>query len=303
MNRKVVDILPSRRKYDIMNYFMLMPRKEREKVRYCSFDMWETYRVVAKHVFPNVKCCVDRFHVMQELGRRLETVRISIQKRFRSEKDRLKPPGKAKKDLTRKERYLYERASRHYYVLKKFHWLLYSTDNKILDSNVEKRYNSVLNGYYNYDDLLTYMRRLDRDLDIACHLHYLMTMFYQKTPENAEERLNEIIVAFRDCPISVLSQFASTLTRWKREIINSLIVISIEKSIKRKWKNGRLVEEEETKKRRMNTSVVENRNRTIKLIKNSSNGYLNWERFRNKVLYSLNDDTTYYMNPIRKENK
>ena len=29
---------------------------------------------------------------------------------------------------------------------------------------------------------------------------------------------------------------------------------------------------------------------TIKLLKHSSNGYTNWNRFRARVLYSLNDD-------------
>ena len=39
----------------------------------------------------------------------------------------------------------------------------------------------------------------------------------------------------------------------------------------------------------MNISIiVENRNKTIKLIKHASNGYLNWERFRNRILYTLN---------------
>lgn len=53
----------------------------------------------------------------------------------------------------------------------------------------------------------------------------------------------------------------------------------------------------------MNTAIVENRNKSIKLIKHASNGYLNWERFRNKILFSLNSDTTYYLNIIKKEDK
>ena len=51
----------------------------------------------------------------------------------------------------------------------------------------------------------------------------------------------------------------------------------------------------------MNTTIIENRNKTIKLIKHASNGYLNCERFRNCILYTLNDDTTYYFTCIRNE--
>ena len=35
--------------------------------------------------------------------------------------------------------------------------------------------------------------------------------------------------------------------------------------------------------------------------KANSNGYRNWERFRNRVMYVLNDDATYYMYPKKKD--
>ena len=42
--------------------------------------------------------------------------------------------------------------------------------------------------------------------------------------------------------------------------------------------------------KKMNNALIENRNKTIKLLKHSSNGYTNWKRFRARVLYTLNDD-------------
>ena len=59
LDKKIVDILPSRRKYDLLNYFMLIPPEERNKVKYVSFDMWETYRIITKHVFPSAICIID----------------------------------------------------------------------------------------------------------------------------------------------------------------------------------------------------------------------------------------------------
>lgn len=59
LDKKIVDVLPSRRKYDLLNYFMLIPLEERKKVKYVSFDMWETYRIVTKHVFPEACCIAD----------------------------------------------------------------------------------------------------------------------------------------------------------------------------------------------------------------------------------------------------
>lgn len=59
-NKKIVDLLPSRKKADLMDYFFNIPLKERERVKIVSFDMWETYRIVANIMFPNCKCAVDK---------------------------------------------------------------------------------------------------------------------------------------------------------------------------------------------------------------------------------------------------
>ncbi len=58
-----------------------------------------------------------------------------------------------------------------------------------------------------------------------------------------------------------MSPFANTLTNWKKEIINIFIIV------------------DDKANRKMNTAIVENRNKSIKLLQHASNGYLNWERF------------------------
>ena len=79
-----------------------------------------------------------------------------------------------------------------------------------------------------------------------------------------------------------MNEFGNTIVRWKNEIINSFIKVNPEKT------------------KRVNNGIIENRNKTIKNIKHNSNGYRNWERFRNSVMYVLNDDATYYMYPKNK---
>ena len=283
LDKKIVDILPSRHKYVLINYFMLIPREEREKVKYVSFDMWNTYRIVTKHVFPNAICITDHFHVIQDLNRRVDKVRIRIQNRYKKIKEILKNKEK-NKTITYEEKLEIEEASRRYYVLKKFNWLLFSTNKKIFDDNNGKKYNRVLNQYCNYSDLYSYMLSVDDELEKACDLKEQVVLFYDRCNyDNAKKRLEEIIIDFRSCPVEEMSPFANTLTNWKNEIINSFIIV------------------DDKAKRRMNTAIVENRNKTIKLIKHASNGYLNWERFRNRILYTLNDDTTYYFTCIRKD--
>ena len=276
--QQVVDILPSRKKDYLVKYFELIPEEERRNVKYCSFDMWQTYRVVSKQVFPEVTCMLDRFHVVQELNRCVNRVRIDTQNKYYSTIKKLKK--KDESELTHDERLELDNAQKHYYVLKKFNWLLTSNagDAKIADPNIEKKYNKTLKGYYNYYDLYDYMIADDPDLDIAYCLKYDMNEFYRKcTYKNAAQKLDELIIEFRTCQIESMSKFANTLVRWKPEIINSFIIIK-------------------STGKRMNTAIVENRNKTIKLIKHSSNGYQNWERFRNRVLLCLNSDELININ-------
>lgn len=75
-----------------------------------------------------------------------------------------------------------------------------------------------------------------------------------------------------------MRDFANILTKWKREIVNSFI---------------------RADGKRISNGIIENRNKSIKLLKHSSNGYLNWHRFRNRVMYCLNDDAAYHMYPIK----
>ena len=55
--------------------------------------------------------------------------------------------------------------------------------------------------------------------------------------------------------------------------------------------------------KKMNNAIIENRNSIIKCIKKNANGYTNWTRFRNRVLYVLDKNSSYSMYPMKKEKK
>lgn len=61
--------------------------------------------------------------MIQELNRRVDRVRIRVQNRFRKTIKTLKPKEN-NKTITPEEIVELEEASRYYYVLKKFNWLL-----------------------------------------------------------------------------------------------------------------------------------------------------------------------------------
>lgn len=276
-SQNIIDLLPTRRKHDLINYFTLIPRDERLNVRVVSTDMWETYRIVTKIVFPNAVNSLDRFHLIQEFNRKLDRVRIDTMNRIRPNPNFRESSHSSNEILEYKER------KKQYYVLKKFNWLLFKNDDKISDPNMEKKYNRALDGYYNYYDLVEYMIRIDHHLEEALYLKDELKRFFDKSNiDNAKDNLNELIREFKSSQISVMNDFGNTMVRWKNEIINSFIKVNPEKT--KKVSNG----------------IIENRNKIIKNIKHNSNGYRNWERFRNRVLYALNDDVTYYMYPKEK---
>ena len=68
---------------------------------------------------------------------------------------------------------------------------------------------------------------------------------------------------------------------------------AIEKKWQDKWEQ----------EKKMNNAIIENRNSIIKCIKKNANGYTNWTRFRNRVLYVLDRNSSYSMYPMKKEKK
>ena len=273
-NKTIIDVLPSRRKAFLFDYFYKIPKAEREKVKYVSFDMWETYRIVAKVMFPNCVCIVDKFHVLQELSRRLTRIRVRVMHEQKVILDELKKKQKDLKsldmDLSPDDYYRLRRADEAYYLLKKFNWVLFSSNPDISDPNKEKKFNSKLNTYMNLNDIYHRITDIDKKIEEACNLHDLMHDYYRNCDyEHAKKELEALIILFNSSNLKEMSDFSNTLRHWKKEIINSFIII---KTINRK----------------MNNALIENRNKSIKLLKHSSNGYTNWERFRTRVLYCLN---------------
>lgn len=287
-SKNIIDILPSRRKADLSDYFFNIPLEERKKVRYVSFDMWETYRIISKQYFPEAMLIVDKFHILQELSRKVTRVRIDVMNTYKKTYDELHSELIAMKQKNEKlppekVELMYE-ADKNYYLLKKFEWVLFT--NMDLDPNHEKKMNHKLGVYLNLYDIYDLIINMDENLKEAVELKERISRFYKnETFETAKKELEDIIIEFRTARTKEMNAFADTLVRWKKEIINSFIVIPA--------LNGK-----------MTNALIENRNKSIKLIKHSSNGYQNWDRFRLRCLYCLNSDTTYHLNTkIRKKGK
>ena len=81
-NNKLITILDNRRQTTIRNFFLKYPLKVRQQVQFITMDMSGAYIPLARKLFPNAKIVLDRFHIIQHLGRAFLKTRIAIMNQF-----------------------------------------------------------------------------------------------------------------------------------------------------------------------------------------------------------------------------
>ncbi|PNZ69627.1 ISL3 family transposase, partial [Staphylococcus croceilyticus] len=59
------DIIESRKKRFVLDYFYHFSLEERKKVKTVSIDMFEAYIYMIQELFPNARIVIDRFHIVQ----------------------------------------------------------------------------------------------------------------------------------------------------------------------------------------------------------------------------------------------
>jgi len=272
--QEVVDIIDSRKKIDLLDYFYRIPVTERRQVQYLCADMWETYHDLTAVILPNAKPVVDKFHVVALLNKQLRKLKNRVHKQRVRERDKFE-----------KNSYQFKELDKDCYLLSKFGWMLNYTNS--FDPNKEKKYNHKFQQYLNYDDISRLLQGVDDDIH-ACRnlLHYLSVFFKKSDYESGLKNIDEIINHVKKLDIPELKGFANTLSRWKRPIVNSLIVVDT--VTERKYDSKRKKMIEITKEIKVHNGVAENKNKTIKLLKRNGNGFGNWDRFRNRAMYVIN---------------
>ena len=277
-----VDILPSRRLDYLRNYYLNIPVEERRNVRMIATDMYHEYRTMIHEIFPDSIHCVDHFHVIQELSRKTDSVRIRVMR-------------SVPKYITGTHSLTSE-----YYLLKKFNWLIFKRNDALdshkkplFDPNRERIMNHKLQRMLNYYDIRELIEAIHPDLKAAWRLKDDIVDFYDdNTYSSAQMALNDMISRFFHSGIPEMISFGRTLRNWDREIINSFIVVGVRHRIDKE--TGQVVISDQ----KLNTNLMENRNSIIKTIKKNANGYANWHRFRNRCLYVLRPDSLPVLNPL-----
>lgn len=243
--RQLLDVLPSRKKEELLRYFTQIPLEERRQVKYVTIDMWEPYRDIAYTCFPCCLVAIDPFHVIKNLGAAFSRIRIRIM-------------NEAQYDST------------NYYLLKKWHYLL----EKDIDLDNKPRYNHRFQTKLNYRDLFNMILEIHTDLTKAYQLKEKYRKFNKEaTIQDAREELELLILEFEKADIAEYRDIVQMLIHWKEEIIHSFY---------RPYED-----------RKLSNSFCENVNGKINAYVVISRGMNNFSRFRNRVLYALNDNVFY----------
>ncbi len=80
IHKKTLDILPSRRKDYLIQYFDFV--ENRKDVKYLIIDMYVPYLEVGKIMFPKATIIIDKFHYIRYIMQALDKIRIRLQKDY-----------------------------------------------------------------------------------------------------------------------------------------------------------------------------------------------------------------------------
>lgn len=163
----------------------------------------------------------------------------------------------------------HEKDSVEYYLLKNFNYLLMMNSSKIKENKA--KYNHKLKRYINYPRLLELILNISPVLKEAYELKELYLFFNTTSSINdARVNLSEVINEYASSNIESYRRFSTTLIEWFDEIVNSFHIY-----------NGQ----------RISNSKIEGINSRIKTILKNANGFRNFSRMRNRIMFSLNKNS------------
>ena len=199
IHKKVLDILPSRKKERLLQYFTYC--SNRNSVEFVISDMYEPYLLVTKIMFPKAKYVVDRFHYITYIMDALDNIRIRLQKMY-GEKSYEYKLLKNKKNVSLLRKYSNE-----------INWWVYTKRYKnghFIDALPTNILDEILKIS---DDLMIGYNLKEEFLDI---IHYYNQM-------DVEEQITKWISKCIDKNIPEFVEATKTISRWKEYILNSFI--------------------------------------------------------------------------------
>ena len=192
-NTELIDIVESRRKNYLVDYFSNISFKERNNVKYFISDMNETYRSIRKMFFRNAIHIVDHFHVIKLFTDAIQKVRINIMKKQESD-------------------------SKEYQYLKKYWKLFLKNRFDLKDSKYVKRGIT----YYTLDSIDMVLKKYpDLFFVYWAKEEFSNKMLKLHEYDETKKAIDFFINQFSKSTIKELNNIAKTFINWYDEIINA----------------------------------------------------------------------------------
>ena len=165
------------------------------------------------------------------------------------------------------------------YLLRKYRWLILSNQSTLryhTDLRMDNHFHRLMNTY-DYEDALF---RIDHKLRDLRDLKEKYVQFHDRNAGNpiaAATELDELISFYYRCGEPMFVDFASLLSRYRDQIINSFVMVS-------KVGPGGLYDS------RLSNGPIESLNRKIKDLKRLGRGFRSFDHFRNRFLYATRNN-------------
>ena len=175
-------------------------------------------------------------------------------------------------------KYVKNKKSREYRLLKHRYKILLKSKNNI--DNETFKYDKIMECHVTENMILETLLSFDDELRQAYNAKEEYLIFDQVSKgevnnSNKRKELDAVIKKFKHTHVEESISVAVTLEHWKEEILNSFT-----------WINDR----------RISNGPCEGKNNYVKKILSNANGMSNFQRVRNRILYSQNKYETYTMN-------
>ena len=199
IHKKVLDILPSRKKERLIQYFTYC--NNRHSVEFVISDMYEPYLLVTQTMFPKAKYVVDRFHYTTYIMDALDKIRIRLQKLY-GDKSKEYKLLKNKKNVSLLRKYSNE-----------INWWVFA-----------KRYKNGRMVDILPVDILEDILKISSDLmEGYCLKEEFLDIIHHYNQMDIEEQINKWISKCMEKDIPEFIEAAKTISRWKEHILNSFI--------------------------------------------------------------------------------
>ena len=192
-NTELIDIVESRRKNYLIDYFSNISFKERNNVKYFISDMNQTYRSIRKMFFRNSLHIVDHFHIIKLFTDAIQKVRINIMNK--------------QKDNSKEYKYL------------KSKWKLFLKNRFDLKDSTYTKSGIV---YYTLDDVDMVLKKYpDLFFVYWAKEEFSNKMLKLHEYDETKKAIDFFINQYSKSTIKELNDIAKTFTNWYDEIINA----------------------------------------------------------------------------------